>query len=114
MNKLEWEMKKQTLEYHKEICENTIRTHRNNLVSDSVIALICAMVAIWLIRVGTLCLINGSLFCAILDFVLAATDIAFSVCGMSRIKVIKRILVREKAELDYLNSEIQSLEVMVV
>ena len=114
MNKLECEMKKRTLEYRKEICENEMREHMKGIVLNCTISLISTLVAIWLIGVGVICLINGGLFFTILDFMLATIDIIFGVGGIHRVTVIKRSLVREKVNLEYLNSEIQVLDAMVV
>lgn len=114
MNKLEWEMSKQRLKFSKEICENIVKLDKNSLLINRICSVVGMLVAILLTFIGVDFLMDGKWAIGILDILLAIMNIALCIGTINRNKVLKRDLESGKVELERLNSEIQSLEGMVL
>lgn len=110
MNKLAMEMRKRNLEYRKEICENSIRSHKNSLSFNYAVVVCFLVIAFWSIVIGIHYIMVRKWILTVFEFILATTDIWLAVICIGRIKVTKRSLEREKLELDYFNNELQSFE----
>ena len=113
MNKLELEMKIQRLKFTREICKHIVDLDKNSLLMNRISSLISVVVAIFLTYVSTKFFKKGMLHFAIFDMLMAIVSIVLCVGNMRRIIVLKRELKRGKAELENIDSEIQSLEGMV-
>lgn len=110
MNKLELEMSKSRLELGKEICEEMVRLDKNSLRLDWMIVGLCTPVAILLVVVGVVYLKDEKWILAIIEFLLALLNVGLCINAVSRSNIIRQSLKRHKADLEEINSNIESLK----
>lgn len=114
MNKLELEMKIQRLKFSKELCKNKVDLDKSTLILNRGVIAVGVFVVFFLICASVNFCKRGMLLFGIFDMVLAVVNIVLCIITIIRNRVLKRDLESEKVELERLNSEIQSLEGMVL
>lgn len=113
MTKLEWEMKRQNLGFSRELHKFMIKTYENNLLASWVLVISSAILVIIMIICSVHYFKCGIWGICILDAVLAVADVWICMTNINDVKETKKKLVSKKAELECVDSEIQSLEGMV-
>ena len=111
MNKLELEMKIQRLKFSKELCKSKVELDKNSLLMNRVVIVFAVLVMLFLTYASVNFFKRGMLLFGMFDMLLAIVNIILCNGTITRNKVLKRDLESGKAELERLNSEIQSLKV---
>lgn len=101
---------KRLMEDRKELCEEGIDMYKSSLRMNVFILVMTTVVAIWLIAISIHYCIEGDWLFAVLELLLAVMNGGLGLSSLGRIKLDKKSIKREKANLEKIDSEIKFLE----
>lgn len=101
---------KRLMEDRKELCEEGIDMYKSSLRMNVFILVMTTVVAIWLIAISIHYCIEGDWLFAVLELLLAVMNGGLGLSSIGRIKLDKKSIKREKANLEKIDSEIKFLE----